>query len=45
MEKEIMIEKLYEVLDYLKTDDYDDTCEYHIAMIKNVEDCIKELER
>ena len=44
MGKDSMIEKLEEVLDYLETDDYDDTCEYHIAMIKNIKDCIRELE-
>lgn len=44
MEKDIMIEKLEEVLDYLETDDYDETCVYHIAMIRNVKDCIRALE-
>lgn len=40
-----IIEKLYDVLDYLKTDDYDDTCEGHIEMLKKLEYCIREIEK
>ena len=41
--KEKLINNIYNVLDYLKTDDYDDTCITHIQMIKDLEECLKML--
>lgn len=45
MNKDSIIETLYNVLDYLETDDYDDTCTYHIEMINELKEVINDLKK